>query len=146
MQSGSHRRFKGQGSRVAWWLLVLSLFRLGLAVDGPPHGEVPASVQRNPGESDTDYFRRWNQAQRAERLRELERVRAEATRDGKEPFEYGKFRQGYLQIKPVAPKDQELEIDYYLHHRSARNLAEYLDQLRQTDLYDGGDMHLERDP
>jgi hypothetical protein len=102
-------------------------------------------MQRQPGESDNDYFGRVYQARRARRLSDLERARAEALLKGKEPFEYQRFREAYLHVKPYAPEPLELELDYYLNHRSAQTLEQYMNVVRETDLYDGGDMHLDRE-
>ena len=101
-------------------------------------------MERFPGESDTEYHTRQTKAARAQRQLDLLEAKAEAQRTGKEPFDEVRFRQAYLGVKPYAPTtSQEFEIDYYLDHRRARTLQEYLDIVRETDLYDGGDMHLD---
>lgn len=100
-------------------------------------------MERHPQESHTDFHRRLVEADRQQRLRDLEKARQEEPARGKEPFQLERFSKAYHSVKPYGLDPLELEIDYYLNHSRAMSLLEYIETVKQTDLYDGGDMHLD---
>ena len=100
-------------------------------------------MERLPGESSSDYHTRCYQASRVQRQLDLQNAREEAGRSGKQPFDYQSFLPAYHQIKPYPPTPEDMEMEYYLDYRNVRNLEEFIQALFETDLYDGGDMHLD---
>jgi len=107
----------------------------------PPVMESPE--RKRPGESDLEFHRRLCGLYKAQRQDRLRVVRQEAERSGKEKFDFERLRAAYARIKPTLPGREELEEDYYLNYASVRTLEEYVKALEMTDLYDGGDMHLD---
>lgn len=71
------------------------------------------------------------------------KTRLEAESSGKQLFAYQAFLAAYNKVSPNPPSAEEMELEYDLDHRSARNLDEFLAAVWQKELYDGGDMHLD---
>ncbi len=99
-------------------------------------------MQRLPGETDNDYFRRWCEQVEVQRKQELAEARQLALESGKEPFDYDRFARAYQSVKSLVPERDALEREYYLDYPATENLQQFLQAVARTDLYDGGDMHL----
>lgn len=96
-----------------------------------------------PGESDLEFHQRLVAEQRAEQQKRLDQAREEANRTGKEPFDYSRFSRRYREVAATLPGPEAMEAEYYLQYRSTQNLDEFIRAVQQTDLFDGGDMHLD---
>ena len=98
---------------------------------------------RRPGESDLEFHQRLTASQRAEQQRRLQNARLQAMANGKETFDYERFRPRYQNVSATVPGKEAMEAEYYLQYHRCRNLDEFILAVQQTDLYDGGDMHLD---
>jgi len=101
-------------------------------------------LERLPGESDNDYWRRHFAQQRAERAQRLEESRTRALTEGKEPFDEERFKALYLAPWGDYEDLETLEYDYYAVHVDLKTVEEYAASCMTRDIYDGGDMHLDR--
>lgn len=88
-------------------------------------------------------WQRHRDQQQAETRARLDRCRTEGLASGKEPFDEQKFKSLYS--APWGDYDdlETLEYYYYAVHTTVRTIAEYAENCRIRDLYDGGDMHLD---
>ncbi|MBS2040966.1 hypothetical protein JST97_38625 [bacterium] len=77
-----------------------------------------------------------------QRRQALAAAKEQADLDGKEPFDDARFRAAYQQAAPYVPEGVELEMEYYLDHRTTRTLEEFIQGVKFRDLWSGGDMHL----
>lgn len=98
--------------------------------------------------NDNDRFKTMLKKQRAEEAKELEAAKERAKVDGKEPFCLDAFYATYTPSAPPSkrPREEqfrEWEKQYYLSRFKVKTIEEFARAVELSDLYDGGDMHLE---
>lgn len=99
---------------------------------------------KRESESDLEYFYRLKAEMKADEQRRLEEARAEARRTGKEDLDYELLEKHLALWLSKVPGREELERSYYLVWPKVRNTAEFARRMQEMELYDGGDMHLDR--
>ena len=101
-------------------------------------------MHRLPGESGNEFFHRLRAAHEAEEQRRLHEARQQALARGKEPFDESRFKTLYHPPHGLHENLETLEYFYYVVHQDVSTVEEYARSCQQRELYDGGDMHLDR--
>jgi hypothetical protein len=100
---------------------------------------------KRESESDLEYHYRLKAEREADEQRRLEEARAEARRTGKEELDHERLHELLRPWVRVLPDRRALEHAYYLLWTKVRNTEEFASHMQEMELYDGGDMHLDRD-